>query len=726
MRSSLLTRFLPVIAILVVTSTVGQAQIISEQTVRIGEPVTGMLSADDGVEPYRGFLADRYVIEATAGQRIEIVMQSDDFDAYLQVEDAAGNWLSEDDDGGGDLNARVVFTVPIDGQYSVLASSYDGETGEYLLLVRQHHIHPIAFEPIRLGRRVRGSLTDTDGSRSDDRYVDGYQFEGSAGQRVHLSLRSDDFDTYLVLLAPTGETLAENDDASRGSSDSELGLQLPFRGTYQVLVTSYQSETGDYVISLEDLVVNPIRNQALALGDSDEGELSSRDGTWPVRTTYADGYTFEAVAGQLLEIDLESDELDCYLIVLGPDGSVVAENDDFGDELHARINMRAPDDGTYRAIATTYSLAEGEYRITVTGLDDQDIEPVALEVGAYLEAYLTESDPVRQRQGGRMDSYSLDLESGQRAIVSMRSEVLNSALWAVAPTGELFVEDDDSGGGLDAMLDITAPFGGRYLIGASTNTQQLGPYTLIVEDGAVIRRADATPIEVGQPAEGSLDRDDDVRVGSGSYRDRYALLGHEGQQLEIRMSSYEIDSYLVLVAPDGVVLAQDDDSGGGLNSQVQVNLPDDGVYTIYATSYRPATGDYSLQVNAYTSSPVESRPLAVGTPVAGRLDDTDARSSRYGTLIDVYDLPCRQGQSVTVLLRSAELDSYLLIIDPNGETVGEDDDSGGALDARLGLTCTMSADYRVLITSTRYGTGGYTVEVTEGLPTGEQSFFRGP
>jgi serine protease Do len=34
------------------------------------------------------------------------------------------------------------------------------------------------------------------------------------------------------------------------------------------------------------------------------------------------------------------------------------------------------------------------------------------------------------------------------------------------------------------------------------------------------------------------------------------------------MTSWEIDSYLILLAPDGRELAQDDDSGGGSNSRI--------------------------------------------------------------------------------------------------------------------------------------------------------------
>jgi thiol-disulfide isomerase/thioredoxin len=73
----------------------------------------------------------------TAGKLYVIDMVSKQFDAYLRLEDAAGKQLAEDDDSGGDNNARIVFQAPKDGEYRIICTSSAPGYGDYTLTVRQ-------------------------------------------------------------------------------------------------------------------------------------------------------------------------------------------------------------------------------------------------------------------------------------------------------------------------------------------------------------------------------------------------------------------------------------------------------------------------------------------------------------------------------------------------------------------------------------------------------------
>jgi hypothetical protein len=57
-------------------------------------------------------------------------------DPYLQVRDAKRKILAEDDDSGGDLNARIVFRAPADGVYQLRATSFNGGRGPFTITVR--------------------------------------------------------------------------------------------------------------------------------------------------------------------------------------------------------------------------------------------------------------------------------------------------------------------------------------------------------------------------------------------------------------------------------------------------------------------------------------------------------------------------------------------------------------------------------------------------------------
>jgi hypothetical protein len=86
-----------------------------------------------------------------------------------------------------------------------------------------------------------------------------YSFAGEAGQHVRVDI-SGDFDTYLVVRSPGGEEFV-NDDYEGSFTRSLVEVTLPQDGRYQVIATSYGTETfGDYDLSASLLEAAPIRS----------------------------------------------------------------------------------------------------------------------------------------------------------------------------------------------------------------------------------------------------------------------------------------------------------------------------------------------------------------------------------------------------------------------------------------------------------------------------------
>jgi CHAT domain-containing protein/tetratricopeptide (TPR) repeat protein len=93
--------------------------------------------------------------------------------------------------------------------------------------------------------RINGVLDSTNETLKDGSYFQVHQFQGEAGEAIAIELTSDDFDSYLILLDPEENKIAENDD--REASHAKIVITLPVTGTYTVIVTSYQpQESGDY------------------------------------------------------------------------------------------------------------------------------------------------------------------------------------------------------------------------------------------------------------------------------------------------------------------------------------------------------------------------------------------------------------------------------------------------------------------------------------------------
>ncbi|MEL6352471.1 MAG: PPC domain-containing protein [Cyanobacteria bacterium J06627_28] len=92
-----------------------------------------------------------------------------------------------------------------------------------------------------------GILEADDARFETGNYFDGYEVEGSEGQRVSISLDSSDFDTFLGLFDSDWNLVATNDDAAENNINSYLSTTLPRDDTYTVVATSYEPEAaGDY------------------------------------------------------------------------------------------------------------------------------------------------------------------------------------------------------------------------------------------------------------------------------------------------------------------------------------------------------------------------------------------------------------------------------------------------------------------------------------------------
>jgi len=106
---------------------------------------------------------------------------------------------------------------------------------------------------IEYGDTVSGEITsDSQSVPGSDKIGESYAFEGSAGDRVRISMTGLS-DTYLVLTDGDGNVIDTDDDGGM-ELDSELVTELPTSQTYTIWATSYEGdETGTFTFTLEEL-----------------------------------------------------------------------------------------------------------------------------------------------------------------------------------------------------------------------------------------------------------------------------------------------------------------------------------------------------------------------------------------------------------------------------------------------------------------------------------------
>jgi tetratricopeptide (TPR) repeat protein len=96
----------------------------------------GRLSTRDARHPDLKTHYHLFTVKLEAGVSYTLDLQSSRFDALLRLEDSAGKLLQEDDDAGGELNSRIVFTPPGAAEYRIVVTTLGpDETGPYALSI---------------------------------------------------------------------------------------------------------------------------------------------------------------------------------------------------------------------------------------------------------------------------------------------------------------------------------------------------------------------------------------------------------------------------------------------------------------------------------------------------------------------------------------------------------------------------------------------------------------
>jgi hypothetical protein len=200
----------------------------------------------------------------------------------------------------------------------------------------------------------------------------------------------------------------------------------------------------------------------------------------------------------------------------------------------------------------------------------------------------------------------------------------------------------------------------------------------------------ALEVKPGEEIAASLSASDCLQEGLTQpfFTKIYEFTATAGQRAVIRVNSPNTDPYIFLYGPGGIYLAEDDDSGGGLNSRIpaagSLVLPIEGKYRILVTTALAGqTGSFTLNLELH---PAEGNPAALPklitacpVEVEGELTEASSRDGRRGELYrtDVYLFQGRIGQTVRLGLLAADFDGVAYLISPTGATLAFNDDSDG-------------------------------------------------
>lgn len=221
----------------------------------VGQTVQGEVVEDGAVDASgRAYAAYRFT--ATEGQRIQAIMRSGDFDAYLELGEFGKDFtaLASDDDGLGEgTDARLNFIAPEAGEYEIRAMPLGGGgIGLFSLELIDRGPQP---EPgsVLVGATVRGSISEHSALNDEGVYMDAYRLQAKSGEKLRLTMVSNDFDAFVEIgRGDDSFSRLAFDDDSLSDTHAQLDWSAPEDGTYIIRARSYApNQTGAYALTVE-------------------------------------------------------------------------------------------------------------------------------------------------------------------------------------------------------------------------------------------------------------------------------------------------------------------------------------------------------------------------------------------------------------------------------------------------------------------------------------------
>ena len=230
---------------------------------------------------------------------------------------------------------------------------------------------------LRAGQRQNGTLRQGDATMEDGSFVDVYTYEARAGERLTLTMRSNDFDTFVTVgRMNNGEAeLIVRDDDSGGGTNSRAEFTIDRSGPVVILANALsEGMSGSYTIELAAAG----GSTAITAGQSLSGALARTDPQL-ADSSYFDTYTYQGRQGERLRVAMTSSAFDTYLSVgqlTGGRYTEVGYNDDAeGQGTNSVIEVVLPAAGTYQIRANSYQKHQtGAYTLQV-GAGSGTVQP---------------------------------------------------------------------------------------------------------------------------------------------------------------------------------------------------------------------------------------------------------------------------------------------------------------------------------------------------------------
>lgn len=321
-----------------------------------------------------------------------------------------------------------------------------------------------------------------------------------------------------------------------------------------------------------------------------------------------------------------------------------------------------------------------------------------INAGQTINSTMDANDAVLTSDNSPIEIYRVRVRAGQSVVATMHSTAFQPTLSVGdvqnGDTCESCSFPSDSSDH-DATARKSATADGYIYIRANTmNAGDSGAYSLKVE---VVSAPVVRPIRMtyGALVQGNLS-DADTKNDDGNYFDTYSIRLPANKRIQIDASSEAIDSFIKLIGPDAEnimsELAEDDDSGPGLNSRIRFTTTRAGTYRINMSSVGDTkTGAYTLVIGdepARTPLPAPTA-LNLSDRLTGQLSESAPKEENNGEDVAVqrYVINATANRAYWIAVDTTAFDPTVEVgrygKDNEFESLSNDDDGGEGTNALM-------------------------------------------
>lgn len=513
-----------------------------------------------------------YLLNAQAGQSMQVSVSSSSGNAYLTVVSPLGSPLARAQAGAQSFSG----TLPETGDYTLQVSAFSGTpltnftlyvsvTGspQYVRAATER----ITFAPGSNSGQATGSVGGYD--------VNYYLVAASAGQQIQVSVSTPNTRAYLSFYTPSGNALARAQTAARSYNGT-----LPETGDYQIRIsTNPGGPTVNYVVSvtITGTPVPGVQRISFLPGQSSAQVYGQIDGTTTAK------YLLEASAGQRMQLVVASPNSNAFMTVVSPSGTPLAR----AQNNVQTFDQVLPETGDYQIeISSPAGTPAVTFLLTaaVTGTPSPTPNPGTSQRITFATG--TSSATINgQVDGNTFRGYLLNAQAGQRMQVSTSSPLGNVYLTLVSPGGSPLARAQNGAQTFDGILPESGDYSIQVSAPAGTALTNFTLYVSVI--GQVTSGAQRIRFNAGSTA---------AQVNgqvSGTVTASYVLEARAGQQMLIFLTSPLSNVYVTLVSPLGSPLARAQAGAQSFNG------------------YLPESGDYSIQLSAPVGTTLTSFTMTV-------------------------------------------------------------------------------------------------------------------